>query len=63
MYTFEIYKDKRNEFRWRFTSGNKKNKKIIADSGEGYASKGNCTRAVKRLIKVINIKALEIKFV
>ncbi|HCY26177.1 TPA: DUF1508 domain-containing protein [Candidatus Nomurabacteria bacterium] len=33
---FEIYKDSRGYFRWRFISSNGR---IIADSAEGYASK------------------------
>ncbi len=33
---FEIYKDSRGEWRWRLRSSNGN---IIADSGEGYASR------------------------
>jgi uncharacterized protein YegP (UPF0339 family) len=31
-----------------------RNKKIVADSGEAYASKGNCRRAIKRFIRNVN---------
>lgn len=32
---FELYKDARGEYRWRLKAGNGR---IVADSGEGYAS-------------------------
>lgn len=35
MYFFELYKDFRGEYRWRFKAPNGK---IIADSAEGYTS-------------------------
>ena len=44
---FEIYPDKAGEWRWRLVAGNGR---IVADSGEGYASKANVKRAIKRLI-------------
>ena len=34
---FELYKDDAGEYRWRLQAGNNK---IIADSAEGYSSKG-----------------------
>ena len=37
--TFEVYKDKAGEFRWRLKAGNGQN---IASSGEGYAEKRSC---------------------
>ena len=41
--TFELYEDKGGEYRWRlrYRNGN-----IIADSGEGYASRSNAVEAV-----------------
>ncbi len=44
---FGIYTDKSNEHRWRALS---RNGKCVADSGEGYSSKGNATKALKTFI-------------
>jgi uncharacterized protein YegP (UPF0339 family) len=41
--TFEVYKDKADEYRWRLRDGNNE---ITADSGEGYDSESNCKRAI-----------------
>ena len=41
--TFEVYKDKAGEFRWRLKAANGQN---IATSGEGYAEKGSCLAAI-----------------
>jgi uncharacterized protein YegP (UPF0339 family) len=40
--TFEIYEDSAGEWRWRLVHDNGN---VVADSGEGYASKGNVKRA------------------
>lgn len=48
MAVFEVYQDKRLEWRWRMVASNGR---IIADSGEGYVSKPNVLRAVKQVIK------------
>jgi len=37
---FEVYKDSYHQFRWRLKASNGK---IIADSGEAYTTKENCT--------------------
>ena len=42
--TFEVYKDKAGEFRWRLKAGNGQN---IASSGEGYAEKRSCLAGVE----------------
>ncbi len=39
----EIYKDKKNEFRWRLLSSNGR---TVADSGEGYTRRDNLNRAL-----------------
>ena len=41
--TFEVYKDKAGEFRWRLKAANGQN---IAASGEGYAEKRGCLDAI-----------------
>lgn len=46
----EKYKAK-DGFRWRIRQG--RAKKIVADSGEAYASMSNLTRALKRFLKSI----------
>ena len=41
---FELYEDAAGEWRWRLVH---ENGNVIADSGEGYASKGNVKRAME----------------
>lgn len=43
-YQFEIYKDNRDEYRWRFRAPNNK---IVADSGEGYWNKTDCEAGIQ----------------
>lgn len=45
-YEFELYRDKRGEYLWRFQAGNNR---IIADSGEGYVRKQGCNDAIARV--------------
>jgi uncharacterized protein YegP (UPF0339 family) len=44
--TFQLYRDKKGEYRWRLRS---RNSKIIADSGEGYAQKRSCEHGIELL--------------
>ena len=44
--TFQLYRDKKGEYRWRLRS---RNSKIIADSGEGYAHKHACEHGIELL--------------
>ena len=44
--TFELYEDKGGEYRWRLRHSNGN---IIADSGEGYASKSGAKDAIGRV--------------
>ena len=44
MANFEVYRDRKNEYRWRFTSSNGN---IIADSGEGYTTRAACDRGIE----------------
>ncbi|QHS17621.1 DUF1508 domain-containing protein [haloarchaeon 3A1-DGR] len=48
--TFEVYEDAAGEWRWRLRHDNGN---IIADSGQGYASKRNVTDAVERVQKYV----------
>jgi uncharacterized protein YegP (UPF0339 family) len=41
--TFEVYKDKKSEWRWRLRSADGK---IIASSAEGYKSRKACLAAI-----------------
>jgi uncharacterized protein YegP (UPF0339 family) len=41
----EVYEDTAGEWRWRYRA---KNGKITCDGGEGYSSKSNAVRAVRR---------------
>jgi len=40
---FEVYKDKKGEWRWRLRASNSK---IIADSSEGYKDKKDCLHGI-----------------
>src|SRR5687768_5291574 len=42
--SFEVYKDKAGQYRWRLRS---MNKLILATSGEGYKEKRDCLSAVE----------------
>ncbi|QKY16738.1 DUF1508 domain-containing protein [Halorubrum sp. CBA1229] len=44
--TFELYEDKGGDYRWRLRH---RNGNIVADSGEGYASKSNARDAIERV--------------
>ncbi|WP_418285542.1 HVO_2922 family protein [Halorubrum sp. DTA46] len=46
--TFELYEDKAAEYRWRLRH---RNGNVIADSGEGYASKSGAKDAIERVRK------------
>lgn len=43
----EIYRDTKLEYRWRMKSV--RNKKVVADSSEGYVSLASCKRAIKSI--------------
>jgi uncharacterized protein YegP (UPF0339 family) len=43
---FEVYKDAKGEWRWSLRAPNRK---IVADSSEGYTSKQGCLDAVQRI--------------
>ena len=49
---FSIYTDKSGQHRWHALS---KNGRVVADSGEGYASKGNATKALQKFISDVCI--------
>jgi uncharacterized protein YegP (UPF0339 family) len=44
MWKFEVYRDAAGEWRWRLKAANGR---IVADSGEGYASDHNARRAAE----------------
>ena len=44
MWKFELYRDAANQWRWRLKAANGR---IVADSGEGYASEFNARRAAE----------------
>jgi hypothetical protein len=47
MAKFEIYKDKKSQFRWRLLANNNQ---VIA-SGEGYTSKAACKNGIESVRK------------
>ena len=46
--TFEIYRDSRQEFRWRLKAANGQ---VIATSGQGYKAKADCRHGVELVQK------------
>jgi uncharacterized protein YegP (UPF0339 family) len=46
--TFEIYKDRKEEFRWRLKAANGN---IMATSGEGYKAKEDCKKGIESIQK------------
>ena len=46
--TFEVYKDKAGEYRWRLRM---QNTKVIATCGEGYTTKRACEDAIESVKK------------
>src|SRR5262245_29141274 len=46
--TFEVYKDKAGEFRWRLRA---QNTNVIASSGQGYSSKQACLDGIESVKK------------
>jgi uncharacterized protein YegP (UPF0339 family) len=42
--TFEVYEDRQDKWRWRLVHDNGN---IIADSGEGYASRQKCEQGLE----------------
>jgi uncharacterized protein YegP (UPF0339 family) len=41
--TFQVYRDRKGEYRWRLLA---RNGRIVADSGEGYETKRGVVRAI-----------------
>ncbi len=46
---FELYKDKKKEWRWRLKASNGK---IIADSGEGYKNKEDAENGISLVVSL-----------
>jgi hypothetical protein len=58
MAKFEIYKDKRGEYRWRFVADNGR---IVAMGSEGYSSKHNCENSVNIIKRQASMTPVEDK--
>lgn len=54
--TFELYKDKAGEFRWRLRH---ENGQIIADSSEGYTTKANAKNGIQSVKENAPIALIE----
>jgi len=54
---FEIFKDRKGEWRWRLIA---RNGRIVADGAEGYASKRNALRAVKTVARGARIARIDV---
>ncbi|MBO6782397.1 MAG: DUF1508 domain-containing protein [Alphaproteobacteria bacterium] len=55
--TYELYKDKAGEWRWRLRAANNK---IIADCGEGYQNKQDCLAGIELVKGSIAAEVVEI---
>jgi uncharacterized protein YegP (UPF0339 family) len=44
---FEVYQDASQEYRWRLTTTDDKNPKVLATGGQGYKAKADCMHGVK----------------
>jgi uncharacterized protein YegP (UPF0339 family) len=56
--TFEVYKDKAGEYRWRLRTTNTQ---VIAASGQGYSSKRACEEGIESVKKNAPDAAVEEK--
>jgi uncharacterized protein YegP (UPF0339 family) len=54
-YKFEIYRDKKNEFRFRFVAPN--GEKMFAS--EGYASKASAKSTIRSIVKQVGAAAVD----
>lgn len=50
---YVIYKDRSNQYRWRYVASNGR---TIADSGEGYHNKADCERGIAIMKQSANDK-------
>lgn len=57
-YFLTVYQDDRDEWRWRLEAPNKK---IVADSGEGYATRAKALRAARRVLAVCASGAVTVR--
>ena len=54
---FEIYKDSRGEWRWRYVAANG-NK--MANGGEGYKNKADCEHGIDTMKNSQDVKVVEV---
>lgn len=57
---FEIYKDRKKEWRWRLKA---RNGKIIAVSGEGYKRKRTSYNIILKIIAAMNAEYTTITYI
>jgi uncharacterized protein YegP (UPF0339 family) len=56
--TFELYKDKKGEFRWRLRH---QNGNILATSSEGYKAKASATKCIENVKAATGAPVKELK--
>jgi uncharacterized protein len=56
--TFELYKDKKGEFRWRLRHANGN---IMATSSEGYKAKASATKCIENVKASADAPVKELK--
>lgn len=52
---FEVFRDQRGDWRWHLRAANGR---IVADSGEGYASRRNAKRAIVTFVDDVQAMGL-----
>lgn len=52
---FEVFRDQRGDWRWHLRAANGR---IVADSGEGYASRRNAKRAINAFVDDVQAMTL-----
>ena len=55
---YEIYRDHKGEWRWRFKAGNGN---IIATACEGYVSKGDCQHSIVLVQTSADLPVVEVE--
>lgn len=51
---FELYKDNKDEFRWRLKAANNK---VLATGGQGYKAKADCMKGIENMQKAGDVSA------
>lgn len=56
---FQVYVDKRNEYRWRIVA---RNGQIIGTSGEGYKQKASCVSGIESIVRGVRGTEVTVRY-